>query len=137
MLRATHVAGPSVDTPVAVASVSKSFTALAVMQLSEKGKIALDQPVRRYLLRPGREDHRTAVAQPDLRHGRLGLREKSLPQPGTLEGAVARLKTAKLATQPGTAMVAACFWGAARLRRRRSVRADAPRLGRNDEPVAE
>ncbi|MED7931560.1 serine hydrolase domain-containing protein [Nonomuraea sp. LP-02] len=128
MLRATLVAGPSVDTPMAVASVSKSFTALAVMQLSEKGKIALDQPVRRYLLRPGREDHRTAVAQPDLRHGRLGLREKSLPQPVTL------------ATQPGTAagvtVVAARLWGAARLRRRRSVRVDALRLGRNDEPVA-
>jgi CubicO group peptidase (beta-lactamase class C family) len=37
------------QTPFILASVSKSFTALAVMQLVEAGKVDLDAPVRRYL----------------------------------------------------------------------------------------
>jgi CubicO group peptidase (beta-lactamase class C family) len=37
------------DTPFILASVSKSFTALAVMQLVEAGKIELDAPVQHYL----------------------------------------------------------------------------------------
>src|SRR6266496_5280067 len=36
-------------TPFILASVSKSFTALAIMQLVEAGKIELDAPVQRYL----------------------------------------------------------------------------------------
>lgn len=36
-------------TPFLIGSVSKSFTALAVMQLVEAGKVALDAPVSRYL----------------------------------------------------------------------------------------
>ncbi len=37
------------QTPFILASVSKSFTALAIMQLVEAGKIELDAPVQRYL----------------------------------------------------------------------------------------
>ena len=37
------------QTPFIVGSVSKSFTALAIMQLVEAGKIELDAPVQRYL----------------------------------------------------------------------------------------
>jgi CubicO group peptidase (beta-lactamase class C family) len=37
------------DTPFLLASVSKSFTALGVMQLVEEGKINLDDPVQKYL----------------------------------------------------------------------------------------
>src|SRR6266487_3458383 len=37
------------NTPFILASVSKSFTALAVMQLVESGKVKLDAPVQRYL----------------------------------------------------------------------------------------
>lgn len=37
------------DTPFLLASVSKSFTALGVMQLVEAGKIELDAPVQKYL----------------------------------------------------------------------------------------
>jgi CubicO group peptidase (beta-lactamase class C family) len=37
------------DTPFLLASVSKSFTALGVMQLIEDGKISLDDPVQTYL----------------------------------------------------------------------------------------
>src|SRR6266487_3000257 len=37
------------QTPFILASVSKSFTALAIMQLVEGGKVKLDAPVQRYL----------------------------------------------------------------------------------------
>jgi CubicO group peptidase (beta-lactamase class C family) len=37
------------QTPFILASVSKSFTALAIMQLSEAGKVDLDAPVQRYI----------------------------------------------------------------------------------------
>jgi len=37
------------DTPFLLASVSKSFTALAIMQLIEDGKINLNDPVQKYL----------------------------------------------------------------------------------------
>jgi CubicO group peptidase (beta-lactamase class C family) len=40
---------PSPHTPLPIASLTKSFTALAVMQLVEAGKIELDAPVQRYL----------------------------------------------------------------------------------------
>jgi CubicO group peptidase (beta-lactamase class C family) len=40
---------PTPQTPFFIASLTKSFTALAVMQLVEAGKIDLDTPVQRYL----------------------------------------------------------------------------------------
>ena len=40
---------PSPQTPFPIGSLTKSFTALAVMQLVETGKIDLDAPVQRYL----------------------------------------------------------------------------------------
>ncbi|MFI6920994.1 serine hydrolase domain-containing protein [Nonomuraea spiralis] len=97
------------DTPMAVASVSKSFTSLAVMQLVEKGEVELDRPVRGYLPEFTMADPRAArITVRQLLNQTSGMadsafREKSLPQPGTLEGAVARLRTARLATEPGTA----------------------------------
>ncbi|MCL2111045.1 MAG: beta-lactamase family protein [Clostridiales bacterium] len=39
----------SVETPFIIGSTSKSFTAAAIMQLSEQGKVDLDVPVSRYL----------------------------------------------------------------------------------------
>ncbi|MFB4270976.1 serine hydrolase domain-containing protein [Nonomuraea sp. GTA35] len=97
------------DTPMAVASVSKSFTALAVMQLAERGKVALDQPVRRYLPEFTLADPRAAkITVRQLLDQTSGMadsafHEKSLAQPRTLQGAVARLRTARLAADPGTA----------------------------------
>ncbi len=40
---------PSSETPFFIGSLTKSFTALAVMQLVEAGKVELDVPVQRYL----------------------------------------------------------------------------------------
>ena len=37
------------QTPFLIGSVTKSFTALAIMQLSEAGRVDLDAPVQRYL----------------------------------------------------------------------------------------
>ena len=37
------------ETPFLIGSVTKSFTALAIMQLSEAGRVQLDAPVQRYL----------------------------------------------------------------------------------------
>lgn len=112
-----HVAGYGRDssgaavtgtTPMPVASVSKSFTALAVLRLVERGEVVLDAPVRDYL-----PDFRLA----DPRGGRITvrhllehtsgitdrtLREKSLPQPGSPADAVVRARGAALAADPGT-----------------------------------
>ena len=40
---------PTPQTPFIIGSLTKSFTALAVMQLAEDGKVELDDPVQRYL----------------------------------------------------------------------------------------
>ena len=57
--RITHLRGfgharpggeaPNPQTPFFIGSITKSFTALAVMQLVEAGKVELDAPVQRYL----------------------------------------------------------------------------------------
>ncbi|MBE1490430.1 serine hydrolase domain-containing protein [Plantactinospora soyae] len=101
-------AAVTATTPLPAASLSKSFTALAVMQLVEAGKMALDAPVRGYL-----PDFRIA----DPRGARITVRqllnqtsgitdgtlpEKSLPQPDSLAAAVVRARDATLAADPGT-----------------------------------
>ena len=53
-LRGFGVAGPSgrpmtAQTPMLIGSLSKSFTALGVLQLAETGLVDLDSPVQRYL----------------------------------------------------------------------------------------
>ena len=65
---------PSPQTPFVLGSTTKSFTALAVMQLAEDGKVDLDAPVAALpaLVSRGRpagirRDHRAPAAQPDQR----------------------------------------------------------------------
>ncbi|NUW32608.1 beta-lactamase family protein [Nonomuraea sp. SMC257] len=117
--RVVHVAGYghtadgraiTKDTPMPLASLSKSFTALGVLRLADQHKISLDAPVRSYL---------PEFAMADPRAGRITVRqllqqtsgmsdrtfpELTLPAPDTLKDAVAMLRTAPLATDPGTRM---------------------------------
>jgi CubicO group peptidase (beta-lactamase class C family) len=71
-LKGFGIADPSgravtVQTPFIIGSLSKSFTALAIMQLVEEGKVELDAPVQRYL--PWfRVADETASAQITVRH---------------------------------------------------------------------
>ena len=55
-------------TPFIIGSLSKSFTALAIMQLVEAGKIELDAPVQRYLpwFRVANEGASAAITVRDL-----------------------------------------------------------------------
>lgn len=95
------------STRLPIASLSKSMTAFAVLQLAEAGRIGLDEPVTRYL--PG---FRLA----DPRGGRITVRmlldqtsgmadsafpDLKLPQPHTLAEAVTRLADTPLASEPG------------------------------------
>ena len=95
-------------TPMAVASISKSFTALAVMQLVEAGRVELDAPVRRYLPEFKMADSR--VDQMTVRHllnqtsglSNRTFRAFSRTQPRSLRELVAGMHTARLASTPGS-----------------------------------
>jgi CubicO group peptidase (beta-lactamase class C family) len=94
-------------TPMAVASVSKSITALAVMRLVEAGRVRLDEPVRTYLPEFTMADRR--VDRITVRHllnqssgmSDTTFRSFSGPRVHTLRGAVASMRTARLAADPG------------------------------------
>ncbi|MFD6991829.1 serine hydrolase domain-containing protein [Streptomyces sp. NPDC059943] len=95
-------------TPVPVASLSKSMTALAVMQLVEEGKVGLDRPVHGYLPEFTMADERAArITVRQLLDQTSGMADSAfpdlaLPQAHTLKGAVARMRGARLAAEPGT-----------------------------------
>ncbi|TDB73882.1 class A beta-lactamase-related serine hydrolase [Micromonospora sp. KC721] len=101
-------AAVTATTPMPAASVSKSFTALAVMQLVEAGKMELNAPVRQYLPDFQVDDARGArITVRELLDQTSGitdltLREKSLPQPDSLAAAQQRARAATLASDPGT-----------------------------------
>jgi len=83
-LRGFGEAGPAgrtvtPQTPFILASASKSFTALAVMQLVESGQIELDAPVRRYLtdFRVADEVASARITVRHLLHHTSGLPEES------------------------------------------------------------
>ena len=67
------------QTPFILASASKSFTALAIMQLVESGKVDLDAPVRRYLpdFRVADEVASAQITVRHLLHHTSGLPEES------------------------------------------------------------
>jgi len=66
------------DTVFRIASITKTFTAIAVMQLVEQGLVELDEPANRYLrevrLVPADPSHRPATARHLLSHS-AGLGE--------------------------------------------------------------
>jgi CubicO group peptidase (beta-lactamase class C family) len=101
--------GPlSADSRLPICSLSKSFVALAVMQLADQGKVSLDAPAMRYLPEFRLADPRAArITVRQLMAHRSGLsdrtfREKSVtPTPRSLRQAVAALSGAKLAAGPG------------------------------------
>jgi CubicO group peptidase (beta-lactamase class C family) len=97
-------------TPMPLASVSKSFTALAVLRLADQHKISLDAPVRTYLPEFTMVDPRAAkitvrqLLQQTSGMSDLSFPDLTLPAPDTLKDAVAMLRTAPLATEPGAHM---------------------------------
>ncbi|MFI6910256.1 serine hydrolase domain-containing protein [Nonomuraea sp. NPDC050394] len=108
-----HTAGGDAitkDTPMPLASVSKSFTALAVTKLAEEGKVKLDAPVRQYLPEFTMADPRAAkITVRQLLHQTSGMSDRSFPEltldaPATLKDAVAMLRTAGLSAEPGARM---------------------------------
>ncbi|ADH68442.1 MULTISPECIES: serine hydrolase domain-containing protein [Nocardiopsis] len=96
------------DTPMGVASVSKAFTALAVMQLVEDGALALDDRVARHLPGFTLDDPRAdrVTVRQLLTHtsgmSDTAFREKSAPAAEDLEGALARMADSGMAADPGT-----------------------------------
>ncbi len=106
-------AAPAPQTPFPIGSLTKSFTALAVMQLVEAGELDLDAPVQRYL--PWfRVADPQASAQITVRHllnqtSGLSTRSGWIPladfydQPDAIERQVCALSTAELAHPVGSA----------------------------------
>jgi CubicO group peptidase (beta-lactamase class C family) len=76
------------QTPVLLASTSKSLTAIAVMQQVEAGRLQLDEPVRIYLPwftldnPPVICHHSPAPASPNQRHVLKGHSLRSVPRSG-------------------------------------------------------
>ncbi|CAG7637942.1 Protein flp [Paenibacillus solanacearum] len=95
-------------TPFAVASLSKSFTALAVMQLAEAGRVNLDAPIAAYLpaYRPIDPRGLTLTAR-QLLHHTSGLTDTAYPdmtvkpQPHALDEVVQRVNAVTLHSDPG------------------------------------
>lgn len=106
--------GPEVtsQTPFLIGSVTKSFTALAIMQLSEAGRVQLDAPVQRYLpwWRVADPDASTRVTVRHLLYQVSGLSKatgnayatSSDTHESALEDRVRALREAKLTQPVGT-----------------------------------
>jgi len=95
------------QTPFAIASLSKSFTALAVMQLVESGKIKLDERVNSYY--PDFPISKPVITVRQLLNQTSGLSDKVFPemefyqQPTSLDASIQRLHAVRLPQlHPGT-----------------------------------
>jgi len=90
------------DTPMIIGSQTKSFTALAVMQLVETGKIELDAPIQEYIpwFRVADAQASTRITVRNLLNHSSGLSETgyvpNLPDRATREEAVRDLQRARL-----------------------------------------
>lgn len=93
-------------TPFAIASLSKAFTAAAVLQLAEKGKVNIDLPAVTYIhsLPP----QLRSITVRELLNQTSGLSDKIFPelkfkqQPPDLDAAIGRLANVQLKDKPGT-----------------------------------
>src|SRR5713101_6666962 len=101
------------QTPFPIASLSKTFTALAVMQLVEAGQLALDAPVRRYIpwFDVGHDPAAAVITVRELLMQRSGIAgDGDVPAyndpdrgPAALESNVRQFATReRLLTPPGT-----------------------------------
>lgn len=97
------------EAPMRIASLSKSFTALAVMQLVDSGQVELDRPVREYVPRFRLADERGAdITVRQLLNQTSGMSDSTFPvasrpqQPESLKEAVAQLRDAELTAAPGS-----------------------------------
>ncbi|WP_332759587.1 serine hydrolase domain-containing protein [Pseudarthrobacter sp.] len=99
------------QTPVLLASTSKSLTAIAVMQQVEAGRLRLDEPVQTYLPWFTLNDSRSqAITVRHLLHQASGMSSKDTAfeasdaqGPEALEEGVRALSSAPLAGEPGEA----------------------------------
>jgi CubicO group peptidase (beta-lactamase class C family) len=96
------------DTPMRIASLSKSMTALAVMQLVESGDVELDRPVYDYLPDFGIADPRGArITVRQLLDQSSGMSDQGFSpvdrprRPTSLAEAVAQMDGAGLSAAPG------------------------------------
>lgn len=103
--RARKNVAMTVDTPLVIGSLSKAFTATAVLQLVDQGKVDLDAPIQRYLPEFKLADS-DAAAKISVRH--LLNQTSGLPptaprarQPATLSQHVAALGSTVLVSEPG------------------------------------
>lgn len=96
-------------TPFVIGSLSKSITAVAVMQLVDAGKVDLDSPIRRYLpefrvadpAAAGQVTVRELLTHTSGLSTAVGIAPLTTP-PTSLDARVRDLATAVLASKPGT-----------------------------------
>lgn len=96
------------QTPFRVASLSKSFTAAAVLQLVAAGLVDLDAPVRSYLPDFATADVEASgrITVPHLLNQTSGMSDAGFPavvgeQPASLPERLASLRDARLVAPPG------------------------------------
>ncbi len=97
------------DTSFFLASLSKSFTALAIMQLAGQGKVSLAAPVRRYIpwFRVGRRGESNSITVIDLLDqtsgisNAAGLTELSFSPDTTFQRAIKGFESFPLIARPG------------------------------------
>ncbi|MBC6982278.1 serine hydrolase [Caulobacter sp. 17J80-11] len=88
-------------TPFNIASITKTFTAAAVMRLVEEGVVALDDPLRRFF--PDAPEDKAAITLAQLLSHSSGLERQVLrgKEPLTREDATAQILGSKLGAAPG------------------------------------